>query len=289
MNFALTVTFMVLVYAIGATGAVWLSRYCGLTSIAHAAIIGTGAYSYAIAGTMFSHGSSMVSLAISGLLGAFVVLLSERVVGDDFALATFGIQTIWLSYIKNGGGFTGGALGISNVERLLPQDSLGAPAIHCISAGLFLALVLRAISLVDRSAFWAGAACVKRSRELARTIGLSSVLIRLQVGAVYGLTLGAMGISMASFLTFIGPDQFTSSLSVAVLAISFIDTGRLRYGGVLLGSLLVAGGPQIIRVFGISSAKAGFYQLLFGGVIVMMVPLFTLRSFGLHNYDKAKS
>lgn len=270
MNFLLSVAFWTACYALCGLVGGWFGNRLGILSIAHGAVIGTGAYAFAIASRSGAPG--WVSLAAGCLLGAVagwaVALLSERIIGEEFALASFGIQVLWTSLVRNLPGLTGGPLGIAGIRALTIPGIASAPLSHCLlaafSAGAFAWLLAR----VARSPFMVAAAFVKRSRELAVTVGINSSWIRSQAGLAYGLCLGVVGALLASFVTFVGPDDFGTEASVSVLAIAFMMK-KEGFCDALRGSVVIVSLPQLLRLAGISAARVGFAEILVSGVIVM--------------------
>ena len=269
MRFVVSVIGLVVIYSSCARSAVWLSRRLGLLSLTHGAIMGCGAYSFALcskAGIPLIP-SVFLGILTSGISGCILMITSDSVQAEDFALVSFGVQVIWLVCARNMTWLTRGALGIPGVPELvkLPLEDygLGAALFYCC-----LSLVAATIfSRVDRSPFSIASSVVKSSKELALSIGLSGRLIRAQIGFLYGLTVGLFAICLASTLTFISPDQFSIDTSVTIVAIAFLMREDNLLSAISASGLLI-GIPQVLRLAGVSTARSGFIQLFLGGLIV---------------------
>jgi branched-chain amino acid transport system permease protein len=270
MNFGLAVVFVTMCYALAGLAAGWFRNRLGLLSVAHGAVIGSGAYAFAFASRSGIAGyfSLLAALLVGAIVGWGFAVVSERVIGDEFALASFCLQIVWLSLIRNLTSITGGPLGIGGIRSVSVSGLANEPLSHCLLVTCFGCIVVVARLRIARSPFVAAAAFVRRSRELAVTLGIPSFWIRSQVGLAYGAVLGAVGGLLASFVTYVGPDDFTTSASVSVLAIAFImKNENLR--SAVLGSAVIVGAPQLLRLVGVSAGRVGFGELFLSGVVVM--------------------
>jgi branched-chain amino acid transport system permease protein len=270
MSFALSVLFLTLCFALAGLAAGWFGNRLGLLSVAHGAIIGSGAYAFALSSRSWgaSYAGLLAAIIAGSIVGWGVTVLSERVIGEEFALASFGLQVIWTTLVRNLTSVTGGPLGIAAVGSLGVWGMSSGAFSHCLLVACVAAVVVGMRASVARSSFVVAAAFVRRSRELAVTLGVPSLWIRSQVGLIYGACLGAIGCLLASFVTFVGPDDFTTETSVSILAIAFIMM-RERFTAALLGAVVIIGVPQILRLLGVAAGRAGFAELFMSGIIVM--------------------
>jgi branched-chain amino acid transport system permease protein len=279
MSFAANIIVVVMLFFACGAGSAFLQKRLNLTSIAHGAVFGTGAYVYAVAATASGSAlmGAMAALIASGLAGSAVVLAAGRVVGDDYALTSFALQVVWLGLIANIRPIIGGVLGIPNIPSLIGTKH-GNPVLYFAAIGvvvaIFMAWILRRIA---RSAFALSAAVVARSSELADTLGISSFATRAQVGIAYGVILGLSGVVFGSFLTYIDPTLFSTDTSITILAIGFFGVvGGIR--GTSLGAIIIVGIPELMRFLGSSMAQAGFAQMAFSGIALAAIAVWSLRS-----------
>jgi branched-chain amino acid transport system permease protein len=235
-------------------------------------VAGAGGYTFAvlaIAGwpTLVAVG---VALGLSALVGSVLLSAQRRVVGPDFALFSFCIQVAWVAAVLGLTDVTGGALGLSGVPALLPFSSR-----ETATAGLALGILMLfwvAARREQRSCYRVGAVTVARSSELGATLGLPVGLIRLQAGAFYGAFLGAAGVLLASYLSFVGPSGFDTSMAVLVLGVALL--GRRSVAATALAALVLVGLPEAFRLFGgVGAARAGYLRLALAGMAVVVAAL----------------
>lgn len=279
MSFAANIIVVVALFFACGAGSAFLQKRLNLTSIAHGAVFGTGAYVYAVAAT--ASGSALMgalaAFIASGLAGPAVVLAAGRVVGDDYALTSFAFQVVWLGLIANIRPIIGGVLGIPNIPSLIETKN-DNPVLYFAAIGVaFAILVAWILRKVARSAFALSTAVVARSSELADTLGISSFATRAQVGIAYGVILGLSGAVFGSFLTYIDPTLFSTDTSITILAIGFFGVvGGIS--GTSLGAIVIVGIPELMRFLGSSMAQAGFAQMAFSGIALAAVAVWSLRS-----------
>lgn len=267
MRFAVGVVALVFLYGIFGLGAAWLQKRLHLISVAHAAIVGTGAYVYAsLAG---DGGNTVSALAVASaggcVLGAVLTLASERTVGDDFALLSFAAQSAWFGIVSNARHLTRGALGIAGVQPL-PNFGLEGAAGSLLWAGCAVLAVSSVVISERGTLFGPAAEIVARSQELAGTLGLSTISIRAQAGGFYGAVLAFGGGVFAGMVAFVGPDMFRIPMSVGILAMGFLGCRALWLVGP--GALLIIGAPELLRLIGLSASKGAFVRMILGGLIL---------------------
>lgn len=281
MSFYLGVLAVVALFAVSGMAAAVLDRNLRLTSLAHAAVMGTGAYLFAIASrySVPFAGAAIIGLLGATLAGTVLVLLAHRVVGEDFALATFALQVAWFGLVVVPNPITGGALGLGGIPQLPLSRWLGVPLALMVGAGAVLVPMVWVVRRSERGPFHAASAVLARSDELAATLGIERGWVRLQLGGVYGLLLGTAGVLLASYLSFIDPALFATGVSVSILAVgAFAARGSILY--VVAGSAVIAGVPQVLRLVGLSPARSGAVQLMLGGMAVAVAGAAWLRRGG---------
>lgn len=269
MSFLLTVLALTSVFALCGLAAAWLGRTLGVVAIAHAAMLGTGAYAFALstrAGLGFGTAAAFAIL-VTMVCGIALAAISSRAKQDDFALVTFAIQLAWSGIAANSNSLTGGALGLPNIPSAALAASLGSPLATIVWMAISLMIAAVVIAVLSRTTFFTGCSVMIRSDELAYTLGAQVNALRVQAGAFYGALLGFAGCVFASFLTFIDASTFNVSISVVILAIGIFANRRLIVGAVG-GALLLVALPEFFRVVGLGSARSVYLQLLIGGLVV---------------------
>lgn len=281
MSFALGVLLVVLVFWLAGSASAVLTDDLDLISIAHASVLGTGAYTY---GILTREGLSAVPSAVGALtacavLGLAVTFLSRRLVGEDFALATFAFQLVWFTVVSNLDALTGGPLGISGIPGFdvsaLPLGEVEPVTVIAAAAVVGAGWVSSGMS---QGAFCTGLATYRRSRELSYGLGLPVNTMLTKVGLLYGVGVGGAGVLYAQHLSFIDPTLFGTWISVEVLAVALFGTSRLGHWGVGLGAFVLVGVPELLRLTGLGASRANGLKMLLGGVAVVLVGLRSLGS-----------
>jgi ABC-type branched-subunit amino acid transport system permease subunit len=126
----------------------WLLRSLGLTPLVGGALMGSGAYAYALT-LRYGLASPWAALAVAaisgGCLGYAVVAARHRVAGADFAMVTFCAQVVWHSLVANLTPVTGGALGLGGLATINVAGLGRVPASLALITVIFVitAVVMR--------------------------------------------------------------------------------------------------------------------------------------------------
>lgn len=278
MSFVLTALTLFFLYFLAGLAGTYTYRRLGLISVAQGAVLGTAAYAFALleANEVPVYLAAFAAVVGAACVGAVAVGLSERVVGEDYALLTFALQMMWSGVVSNWTALTRGPLGIAGVGVQISLGSAASRYVYAAASAIGAIGILWIAHRQEKSLFSNGAAVVARSSELASTVGLKPLATRVQVGLASGAVAGSAGLLFALFVTFVHPSSFGIDLSVLILAISFFGlTGSL--GKVLLGTAFLVLVPELARFAGMPGARAGYLQLLLAGIAVCMGAVVFLR------------
>lgn len=278
MSFVSGTIILIAVYFVCGSAASLVEQRLRLISIAHGAMFGTGAYIFAIISTRYGwgHGAVFSAVIISGVVGVGLVLLSDRLMGEDYTLASFAFQIIWFGLMSNAQTLTGGALGIPNISGLVNMrfvDPLMKYLIICIILSAAVFVLMRRIS---GSYFAVASSIISCSRELAVTLGIPSSTAKVQIGILYGGISGLAGVLLASYIGYIDPTLFATEVSITILATGFFAS----LGGslwVLFGAALLVGLPEVMRFVGMSTTQAAYLQMVLSGSAVTLAAIAFLR------------
>ncbi len=111
MNFLLSYIILAQIYAILAISTNLMVGIIGIFSVAQAAIMGIGAYIYALCtmnGLDFAT-SALIAISVCAIFNILTSLPALRLAGDYFVVTSFGIQIIASAVFINWAGVTGGA------------------------------------------------------------------------------------------------------------------------------------------------------------------------------------
>ena len=242
--------FVVLQFVVLATAWNILGGYAGYVNFGTAAFFGIGAYTATV---LFKWLGAPLAVQIaagalvSGLLGFGVGLLTLRLRGIFFAIATVAVIFICETLMINWR-YVGGATGLQLLrpEVIAPFDSY--------TRMLFAVMALLAVAAVSVARYvqisWIGRGlrAIRDSEEAAEASGVPTLKLKLFACTISGLLMGAAGAPMPMYLSFIEPvSSFNLTYSVSALAMPMIG-GTGHWIGPVIGALLLASVQQIVTV-----------------------------------------
>jgi branched-chain amino acid transport system permease protein len=242
--------FVVLQFVVLATAWNILGGYAGYVNFGTAAFFAIGAYT-AVVFFMWLGAPLAVQIAaaavVSGLLGFGVGLLTLRLRGIFFAIATVAVIFIMETLMVNWR-YVGGATGL----QLLRPDVI-AP-FDTYTRMLFAVMALLAVAAVSVARYvqtsWIGRGlrAIRDSEEAAECSGVPTLKLKLFACTISGALMGAAGAPMPMYLSFIEPaSSFSLNYSVSALAMPMIG-GTAHWIGPVIGALLLASIQQIVTV-----------------------------------------
>ncbi len=258
-----------LILAVAAMGANIISGYAGLVSVAHAAFMAIGAYVSAL--SMMKLGlpfpvAFVMACAMCGVISGAVGLLGNRVEPVYFIVVTYGFAVAVTLVIVNESWLTGGANGLNGVppasfgQWMLSDDWAVYPMIAFVfTVALYFAQRLRNSR--------AGRAMVAGQLNVpaASSSGVDVNRSRIFAMVVGGIYLGAAGSLFAHVVRFLGPENFSISLTLLLYLILVVG-GLGSNIGACLAVFLVVSLTEILR------GSATTWLLLFGiSIMVIMI------------------
>jgi branched-chain amino acid transport system permease protein len=227
-----------------------LGGYAGYVNFGTAAFFGIGAYTATV---LFKWLGAPLAVQIaggalvSGLLGFGVGLLTLRLRGIFFAIATVAVIFICETLMVNWR-YVGGATGLQLLrpEVLAPFDTY--------IRMLFVVMALLAVGAVSMARYiqtsWIGRGlrAIRDSEEAAESSGVPTLKLKLFACTVSGALMGAAGAPWPMYLSFIEPaSSFNLTYSVSALAMAMIG-GTAHWIGPVIGALLLGSVQQIVTV-----------------------------------------
>jgi branched-chain amino acid transport system permease protein len=243
-------SYTVLTYIVLATAWNILGGYAGYVNFGTAAFFGLGAYTAVV--LILATGAPLVvqilaGAAMSGLLGFGAGLLTLRLRGIFFAIATVALIVIMETLFVNWR-FVGGATG---VQLLRPAP---LPPFESYIKMMFVVmsiLVVVAVAIaryIETSWIGRGLRAIRDSEDAAECSGVPTLKLKLLACTVSGALMGAAGAPMPMYLSFIEPfSTFNLNYSIGALAASMIG-GTAHWLGPVLGALLLNSVQQIVTV-----------------------------------------
>jgi branched-chain amino acid transport system permease protein len=254
-------------YIVLATAWNILGGYAGYVNFGTPAFFGLGAYTAAV---LFKATAAPLALqilaaaAMSGLLGFAAGLLTLRLRGIFFAIATIALGVIMETLFINWR-YAGGATGL---QLLRPAPV--APFESYIKM-LFVVMALIAVASVaiaryiETSWIGRGLRAVRDSEEAAECSGVPTLKLKVFACTISGALMGAAGAPMPMYLSFIEPaSTFNLNYAIGALASPMIG-GMTHYIGPVIGAILLSTIQQVVTV-----TVSGEMNVLVVGVMLVV-------------------
>ena len=200
--------------------------YAGLFSLGHAAFFGLGAYT-SILLYMQAGVSPWIGMIVGGLVALCfslaIGLLTLRLRGSFFALATIAFAEVLRIAVVNGRDVTGGSEGLSvsfapGLINMIFQDR--ASYVVLMAAVLF---VIGAITLlIERSALGYSLAAMHEDEDAAEALGIDTIRVKLIAIAISAFLSAVTGTLYAFYILLIEPTTVLGigfSVEIALIAI----------------------------------------------------------------------
>jgi branched-chain amino acid transport system ATP-binding protein/branched-chain amino acid transport system permease protein len=249
-SFRLFFAAVVLCYVIVAVGLNVVMGYSGQISVAHAGLMGIGAYTTTLL-VIHARLPVVVSLfagaVVTTAVGCFVAVPALRIKGHYLALATLAFQLIVETVISNWIAVTGGPNGLEmpTVDVFgLPLDD---PTKYALVGLVVLATVILARNL-GRSRFGRALLAVRDNDLVARVMGVDVTRHKVQAFAVSAFFTGLGGGLFAVVVGFLDPAAFTVWESVRLL-VMVIFGGMATVLGPVIGAAVIGGAPEALSGF----------------------------------------
>jgi branched-chain amino acid transport system permease protein len=226
-----------------------LGGYAGYVNFGTPAFFGLGAYTAVVLFKLDAPLAVQILAAamMSGLLGFVTGLMTLRLRGIFFAIATIALTVIMETLFINWR-YTGGATGL----QLLRPAPL--PPFESYTKMLFMVMALMAVASLALARYiqdsWIGRGlrAIRDSEEAAEASGVPTLRLKIFACTVSGALMGAAGAPMPMYLSFIEPaSTFNLNYAVGALASPMIG-GTAHWVGPLIGALLLSGMQQWVTV-----------------------------------------
>jgi branched-chain amino acid transport system permease protein len=235
------------IYMLLALGLNVVVGFAGLLDLGYAAFFAIGAYTCASLASPTHHIHLplwlliFVGAAVASVFGAVLGAPTLRLRGDYLAIVTLGFGEIIPDLaINNAGGLTGGPNGLSGID----QPTIGAinfgtnPSWYYWSLLIVVILVVILLRNLQRSRIGRAWMAVREDEVAAAATGVNTTSSKLLAFAIGASVSGLAGAFYGSIVTIVSPDDFSFSVSVAVLSIIVLG-GIGNIIGVILGSFVL--------------------------------------------------
>ncbi|HLZ02250.1 MAG TPA: branched-chain amino acid ABC transporter permease [Bradyrhizobium sp.] len=227
-----------------------LGGYAGYVNFGTNAFFGVGVYTAVLLVQVFQAPlvvQILTAAAVGSLLGLGVGLLTLRMRGIFFSIATIALAIIIETSITNWR-FVGGAAGIQ-----LQRPPVTAPFDSYVKLLFFVQAVLVVIAVavtrfIQNSRIGRGLQALRDDELAAECMGVPTLRLKLLACVISGALISAGGAPAAMYLQYANPDTaFDLNYSISVLAMSLIG-GTAHWIGPVLGAILLGTTQQFLQV-----------------------------------------
>jgi branched-chain amino acid transport system ATP-binding protein len=256
------------VAAIAGAGLNILVGLSGQISLGHAAFYALGAYTVGLLTTSLGVDFWVALLAaalLSSAAGLLLAVPALRAEGPYLAMITIAFGFIVEQGLVEWKPVTGGWDGISGIDMpwLFGIQLRERGFAYLVLAMLALTLLL--FRTLKSSAWGVAMEAVRDAPIAAQSVGLDTVRIRAVAFTISAAITGVAGGLFATLNSFISPESFPFSQSIAFLLIVMIG-GASAMAGPVFGSLVVVFAPEIL-------SSLAQYRVLAMGVLFLVVLL----------------
>ncbi len=271
---------MALLYVLLALGLNIVVGFAGLLDLGYVAFFAVGAYMFALLGSphlaeafpaiaaAFPEGLHLpiwavipASAALAGLFGVLLGAPTLKLRGDYLAIVTLGfgeIIRVFLNNLDRPINLTNGPKGINQIDSMKffgfdlgKQHEFLGLEVNSVSMYyyLFLALVIVSVVICHRletSRIGRAWMAIREDEIAAKAMGINTrnmKLLAFAMGATFG---GVSGSMFAAFQGFVSPESFSLMESIMIVAMVVLG-GVGHLPGVILGALLLAALPEVLR------------------------------------------
>jgi branched-chain amino acid transport system permease protein len=242
--------YTVLMFVVLATAWNILGGYAGYVNFGTPAFFGLGAYTAAVLykATAAPLGLQILAAAaMAGLLGFGAGLLTLRLRGIFFAIATIALVVIMETVFINWR-YAGGATGL---QLLRPAPTAPFESYIKMLFVLMAAIAVASVAIaryIERSWLGRGLRAIRDSEEAAEASGVPTLKLKVFACTVSGALMGAAGAPMPMYLSFIEPPStFNLNYAVGALASPMIG-GTASWLGPVIGAVILSSLQQIVTV-----------------------------------------
>jgi ABC-type branched-subunit amino acid transport system permease subunit len=260
----------------------------GLANFGHVAFFMLGAYTSTIL-LLVANCSFPIALAgailACGMFGFLISIPTSHLRSDYWAISTLAIAEIVRKFFYNekwivgGGYYRGGAHGIGGIpaplENFLSPETY--PFFYLGLTSFFLTLIYLILERLTQSPFGRVLKSIREEEVLSEALGKNVSVFKMKAMAISGALAGTAGSLYASYIGFIGPDQFMPLVTFIVWAMIVVGgTGNNR--GALLGALVIQAFYSSTRYFKdyipIEADRLASIRMVIIGALIVLTVLF---------------
>jgi len=261
--------FVVLQFVVLATAWNILGGYAGYVNFGTGAFFGVGAYTAVVLFKALSAplwAQILAGAGVSGLLGFGIGLLTLRLRGIFFSIATVAVAIILETLVINWR-YVGGATGIQLLRPPVMWPFETYTRMLFVVVALLAVLAVSIARYIETSWLGRGLRAIRDSEEAAECTGVPTLKLKLFACTVSGAMMGTAGALLPMYQSFVEPaSSFSLNYSVAALAMPMIG-GTSHWLGPVVGAILLGTIQQVVTV----TISSELNVLVVGVLLVLFV------------------
>jgi branched-chain amino acid transport system permease protein len=225
--------------------------YAGLFQLGHAAFYAIGAYTASLLNLHFGIPilwTMPISVLVAGVFGFVLTRPIIHLRGDYLCIVTIAFgEVVRLALVNNIFGITGGANGLSGIDRpSIFGFELRAPIYHYYLMLIFLVITIVGVQRLQNSRLGRAWLYVREDQVAAEAMGIDTTRVKLLAFVLGSAWAGLMGSLYAGKITVISPDLARFLESVVMFCIVVLGgTGSIP--GAFVGTLGMVTLPELSR------------------------------------------
>jgi branched-chain amino acid transport system permease protein len=273
MNYLLHLAVLCEIYLILALSLNLMVGYAGLLNLAHAASFGIGAYTTALLmlnGRVSFMLALFLGIVITVVVNYLMSLVSLRLKGDHFILATLGFQVLIFAALSNWTGLTRGVYGIPGIPRpALLGWTVGSVGFFFVLSTCVVTLVSGFLAVLFRSPFGRTIQAIRDDEIATIALGKNPMSFKVRSMIVASGCAAIAGALYATYVMYIDPSAFRPEDSFALLAMIVIGgTGNIK--GPIIGAIVLVLLPELLRFLPVPGRALPNLQLIIYGALLIV-------------------
>ena len=276
-NYFLSLFTQAVIYTVLAVSLQLIFGYAGQVSLAHAGFFGIGAYTSAIL-TLHFEANFLVAFLLSGIVAAAAsVILSPMAKLSEiyFAMSTFAFNLILTIIFANGGSWTGGWNGLTNI----PYPNLFGWFVDSKKEFFILASILLMVQYFFMIRLTEGRLgrnfrAIRDNQLAAASVGINIGVTKTKGFIIGCFWAGLAGSVMVHMYAFISPEPFYFIESITVILMVVLG-GLGSFAGAMMGGFGVTFFNELLKEIPL------YRPIIYGACIVLMMIFWPNGLFGL--------
>jgi branched-chain amino acid transport system ATP-binding protein/branched-chain amino acid transport system permease protein len=250
MDYMIHIAVMASLYVILTSSFNLLIGYAGLFALAHAGFFAVGAYATAILSVSYGLPFPvplLIGAALTACVGAFIAMPALRTSGHYLVIITLAFQVILLAFLLNVKSLTGGADGITGIERVNFFGYKLRTSLQFLPLALVVAVLCFWICWrVANSPFGRALRAMRENEAATEAVGKNILYMKVVVFMVGSALAAVAGSLYARYITFVGVDTFSIDETIYILAMVILG-GMANLWGSIVGAVILVLLPELLK------------------------------------------